>query len=90
MPNCYTLCPKDNPQERAILQEVDDKMREHFGADSDKENWYLNWHNTVGLCLSLGKNWNEVRESFEPDSPLHPVIDWLEENYIPNSWYQPR
>lgn len=84
MPNCFQLIQDG---EAVRLQEVDDKMREHFGAPPDAERWYEQWYDTVGFALALGKDWTEIRAMFA-DCELDPVIDWLETNYTVDAWVE--
>jgi len=84
MPNCFTLTPKDGDKPK-VFAEIDDEMREHFGAPADAENWYLGWYDTIGLLLALGKTWDEIRTTLPT---LSHIVDYLEERYIPNAWYE--
>ncbi len=84
MSNCFQLI-QDGKAVR--LQEVDDKMREHFGAPPDAERWYAEWYDTVGFALALGKDWTAIRATFA-GCGLDPVIDWLETNYTVDAWVE--
>lgn len=84
MPACFNLTPR-NGTEPEQLSEIDNKMRAHFGAPPDPKKWYENWYNIEGLGIALGHDWDKLREIC-PDRK--PIIDWLEENYIMNAWYQ--
>ena len=84
MPNCFQLTDKVT-KEHPILQQVDDSMREYFGAPPSSDEWYLGWMDTVGLGLSLGHSFTKLKVFFE-GTRLIPVIDWLESRYTADSW----
>ena len=64
--------------------QVDDEMREYFGAEPDPKNWYLNWFDTVAFHLSFGKSREEVESSFPNKLG---IIEWLFDNYTINAYY---
>jgi len=84
MPNCFSLTRVGmrTPQR---LQEVDNDMRRHFGAEADPERWYENWYNTIGLCIALGHGPDKIRELVQGEG-ANEVIDWLVCNYEWDTW----
>ena len=89
MPACFSLTKKGETKP-AFLPEVDDEMREHFGAPADKENWFRGWYDTIGLGLAMGASSKRLRELLVDCDNLIEVLDWLEENYDIDSWYEHR
>ena len=96
MPACFTLTRKGESKP-ASLQAIDDEMRIEFGEEPDPERWLWGWYDTIGLGLALGRDWTQLREQFaeDPDESertnmfrrrMLAVIDWLEANYVPNTW----
>ena len=89
MPNCFQLLDKAS-KKPAILSSVDDAMRKYFGAPEDKKHWYREWYDTVGFALATGYDWDGCRELLlnDDEAELGPVIDWLEERFEVNAWYE--
>lgn len=87
MPNCFTLTKKgeDKP---AVLQDIDDEMRAHFGEPPDNKHWLWCWYDCIGLALSCGETWDEQRESFEDSPKLLEIVNYLEEYYVPDCWFE--
>lgn len=94
MPNCFALIRKTTG-ERAVLQQVDDEMRQHFGAEPDPEHWFCHWYDTIGFALACGKSFEWCREkvresgeSAEDHAFSLRLIDWLDENFTADCWVQ--
>lgn len=83
MPAYFTLTKKGEKEPSAFAQ-IDDEMREHFGAPADATNWYESWYDIEGFRLALGRTWEEMRQA-TPNRIA--IINWLEENYIADAWY---
>ena len=86
MPNCFSLTPIGE-KVPASLQDVDNKMREAFGAEPDPVNWYENWYNIIGFYMATGKAPAEIHED-EPE--LSAILTWIETKYTVNAWYAGR
>ena len=98
MPACFQLIPKGT-SEPAILQRIDDAMREHFGVAPDSTNWLSGWYESIGLRMACGKSYGQIREEFQgylstDDSgekrfyrDLLDILGYLEERYETNSFY---
>jgi hypothetical protein len=99
MPACFQLIDKETGQP-AIFQEIDDKMRESFGAPPDDKNYMNGWYDSIGFRLAIGKDWNAIREEFESEyrndinsgvKSVYPrlisITNWLEDHYSSNAWY---
>lgn len=89
MPNCFTLTKKGEDK-HAVFQDIDDEMRAHFGEPPDSEHWLWYWYDCIGLALACGKTWDEIRELFEDSPELLKVVDYLEERYVPDCWFERR
>lgn len=86
MANFFTLTANGETKP-AVFQDIDDRMREALGEPADPKHWLYEWYDTVGLGLAMGYDWEKMRTKIFHDSPeLLRVIDWLEENYTPDSW----
>jgi hypothetical protein len=71
------------------LPDVDNAMRDHFGAPPDAENWYCNWVNSIGLLFALGHGFDQIRASFDDDdTESRDIVDWIQANYNVDCWYQ--
>jgi RecB family exonuclease len=95
MPNCYSLTRKDfvGPCPRPeSLASVDDRLCAYFGVAPHPKYFYENWENNIGLLLSLGKTWDEVREiclaaeNGEFGKSLATIATWLEQHYDVAAW----
>jgi hypothetical protein len=87
MPNCFTLTKKSEDK-RAVFQTIDDEMRAHFGEPPDAERWLWGWYDSIGLALACGKTWDEIRKLFEDSPELLKVVDYLEERYVSDCWFE--
>lgn len=85
MPACFQLTRKGE-REPAILQSVDNAMREHFGAEPSETAWYERWYDTIGLGLALGHSFERLKTEFFPNKAA--IIDWLEANYTTDAWHE--
>ena len=83
MPACFTLT-KWGETEPSKFAQIDDEMREHFGAPPDAEHYYRAWYEVEGLGLAGGMTWDKLREIL-PERAA--IINWLEENYVAEAWY---
>lgn len=91
MPACFQLYRKEDPTAGAVrFVEVDDKMCAHFGAPVHESNYYENWYNEVGMGLAMGHTWDKLREIYHAYPRTLAIIDYLEDNYTTNCWYESR
>lgn len=72
---------------RVDLVSLDGGICEALGVPVHPADWCCNWMDTVGLCLALGKSWDEVRATFHDDANLVRVVDYLESKFINASHY---
>ena len=86
MPNCFTLTAK-NAQIPEKLSIIDEKLCAYFQVIPDEDRYYKGWVDIEGLSLAMGKDWAWMRGHFPERAP---IINWLEENYTPDSFYQHR
>ncbi len=84
MPACYMLIRKGENTPTKLAQ-IDEEMCAFFHVIPHPNNWYRNWENTIGLSLAVGNDWKKTREIFPEDTD---IINWLEENFVVESWYQ--
>jgi hypothetical protein len=101
MPACFQLIDRQTGQP-AIFQQIDDKMRESFGAPPNDKEYMNGWYDSIGFRLALGKTWNDIRDEFEleyrsdvnsgRERSIYPrlisITNWLEDHYESSSWYQ--
>ena len=79
------------------LQEIDDEVCVHFGVVSDPNDYYLNWIETIGLMLALGKTLEQVVNDCHelmaeyPDSRSYykrkaEIAEYLDQQFVPDGW----
>lgn len=90
MPSCYRLIKKEgeNLKGNAQFIEADELMCKHFGVEPDPVNWYERWENMFGISLATGKSWADLKQIWEGDDDLLPIIDWLSEHYTVDCWHE--
>ena len=83
MPACFSLTKVGSftPQK---LQEVDNDMRRHFGAEADAEKWYRGWYDIEGYGIAVGYDPQKLREILRDRDE---IIDYLQSNFEWNAWY---
>ena len=87
MPNCFTLTQKGN-DEPSTFVDIDEKLCAHLGVEPHPKNYLYGWYDSIGLGVAMGKTWDQMRTWWDNDSPMQEVINYLEEHYIPDAWYQ--
>ncbi len=87
MPNCFQLIKKGE-EEPTVLQTIDDDLWNLFENSVPDPNtqWYRNWYNTIGLMLSVGRSFEEIR--MELSDEMGPIISYLSENYTIRCWFE--
>ena len=87
MPNCFQLYRKGEA-EPTVLQNIDNELWLKFTGSIPKQNdtWYFNWYSSIGLMLSCGKDFNDIREILSRE--MEPIIDYLDCNYTSQAWYE--
>lgn len=83
MPGYFTLTKKGETAPSRFA-DIDDAMCAHFGVAPHKTDYYQAWYDIEGLGLAVGLTWEKMRE-INPERK--PIIDWLEENYLPDAWH---
>ena len=63
---------------------IDDKMCAHFNTPPDAVKYYFNWYNVIGLALSMGLTFDELRNEL-PE--FLAIIDFLDANYTVKAWH---
>ena len=89
MPACFKLISRFDGHAET-MQNVDRRICEHLGQPVHPTRWCVNWYNTVGLLLAMGKTWDDMREIYDPNSVAQIVIDFLEIDYRTDSWHEMR
>ena len=87
MPNCFTLTKKGE-KEPSLLNDIDKELCELLNEPFSTQYYVAAWYDTIGLCLAIGHSWDKMRETFEGSEKLQKVIDYLEENYTTDAWYE--
>jgi len=73
-------------EEPSNLREVDDRMWRELGlCEPDPDQWYKNWFGSIGLGLAVGRTFRDIEEDVV-DSPLAPILEWIEKNYTVKCW----
>jgi hypothetical protein len=86
VPNCFQLFNKSTGEATSLV-DVDNRMCAYFKVTPDATYFYKSWYDVIGFALAMGKNFAEIRDKF----PRHAEItDWLEANYTPSAWYEPK
>jgi len=87
MPNYFTLTKNGNDKPSAI-NDIDIELCAHFGESVDDDRYFMEWYNTIGLALAMGKTWDDIIGIFEGDMLTLEIVVYLRENYTANAWYQ--
>ena len=85
MPNCLTLTSKATNEPTSFVQ-IDEEICAHLGVPVHPTKYVHGWYDTIGLCLAMGKTFDEQRRIFAECPELLKIIDYLDEHYIPDSW----
>lgn len=97
MPACFQLYDKQT-NEAEKLSIVDEKLCSFLGIQPDPVKYVNGWYDSIGFRLAVGKTFEQIRTEFteyvnEPNNPyakgysnLLTILQWIEENYSPNSW----
>jgi hypothetical protein len=87
MPSCFQLIKKGS-KEPSIIHDVDEELYNHFGMEINPEEWYRDWYNSIGVGLALGHSFSKLRTIYSEFPELIKVVDYLEENYLVDAWYE--
>jgi hypothetical protein len=100
MPVCFQLFSKETNQPEK-LSLVDDRLCAFLGVTPHEHNYVHGWYDSIGFRLAIGKTFPQIREEFNEKisyeaeyksvyQNLIRCLDWLEENYSTNSWWEPK
>ena len=91
MPNCFQLISKKTG-EPENFSSIDEKLCAMFDVPVDDNRYLCSWYDIVGLNLATGRDFDEQRKMhwIAEDESLMQIIDFLDENYTSNSWYEHR
>lgn len=89
MPSCFQLINKETG-EAEKFSKIDDKICAYFGVKPDPKKYVYLWYDIIGFNLATGKSFEEQREMewLKNDPELMQIIDFLDENYTSNNWYE--
>lgn len=98
MPQCFQLCRKGETTPQSF-SEIDRIMCEHFGVEVHPKYYLADWYNVIGFVIACGKGElgsQELRDFIVGWAPLDSeysaellkVLDYLEEHYTSNAWYE--
>lgn len=97
MPSCFTLTKKGQ-KERSKFVDVDREMCKFFEVEVDEKEYLCGWYNFVGQLTAVGRTWDEIRgllkenleggKTCEWSESMLQIVDWLEENYTTDAWYE--
>jgi hypothetical protein len=89
MPN-YFKFTKKGELKPTLFADIDNELREHFGAPADPVKYYYQWYDVIGLGIAMGQSWDDLRTKICYDCPeLLAIINYLEDHYTAEAWYQP-
>ena len=83
MPAYFTLTKKGETKPSTFVA-IDEALCAHFGVTPDPDLYYRSWYDIEGLGLAMGYDWDKLRE-INPNRK--DIINWLEENYLPDAWH---
>jgi hypothetical protein len=102
MPACFQLYRKSDETKTPInLPTIDDEICAHFGVEPDLVRYYMEWFGIIGFDIActdypsfaktkakLEQRKLEARSHDIYYTKLIAVCDFLEENFVPRSFYQ--
>lgn len=104
MPNCFSLTRKSEPEKGPVgLNTIDAEMCQHFGVPCDPKQYYGYWYQSIGLGLACGGTFETMRKEIvglldhQPQDEFYnpkltvtqlAIIDWLDEHFTADAWYQ--
>jgi hypothetical protein len=83
MAQYFQLFDKNTGEAKRFL-DVDEEICNHMGIKADDIKWAHQWYDIIGLFLSCGKNWDEIRIAV--DGELKEIVDFMEDNYRAECW----
>jgi hypothetical protein len=91
MPACFQLYRKTDTAAGPVkFSTIDDELCAHLGVPVHPTNYHCGWYSSIGLGLAMGNSWDRLREIFSDDSHQLAIINWMDANFTPNSWYEGR
>jgi hypothetical protein len=83
------------------FSQIDEEMCRHFEQPVDEKRYLGGWYDSIGFRLALGKSFEQIRAEFrgyvdeEKETSnfyvtMLKMLDWLDENYTPDSWREGR
>ena len=89
MPNCFSLTRKAASEAGFVRFDIiDNELCAALGVVSDEVQYYLGWYDSIGLMLAIGKSFADMRVIWAGDTEILKVVDWLDEHFTSDAWYQ--
>lgn len=99
MPACFQLYPIGSDQP-AVLQKVDDEMRQHFGCPANPDK-FLGWYQYIGLLLAMGWTYERLIQDIDGHClcakpgehwacDMRDMLTYLMDRYTTNAFYSPK
>ena len=93
---CYKLMNRETG-EVPELSKIDEEIATLLGKHADPQQFcylgdnpefghILNWNNTVGLAMAMGKTFDEIRALWHDNQEILKICDYLEQHYEIISW----
>lgn len=62
--------------------------KQHFCYLGDTPEFadFLNWNNTIGLALAVGKTYGEIRQLWSNNQEVQIIVNYLESKYEVMNW----
>lgn len=89
MPNCFQLISKETGKADSFC-EIDEKLCANFDWPVDPVSYTHSWYDILGLRLACGRSFEDLRGYCTDEPELLQIIDWLDEHYTSDSWYESR
>ncbi len=96
MPRCFQLTRKSDLAAGPVnLNLVDEEMCARFLTSVHPTKYYMGWFDCIGWRIATGMSFDDIRAEAakEPDGYLAqmiPIVEWLDENFTTNAFYQPK
>jgi len=100
MPNCFQLVRKSDPSAGPVRLVEIDEICKHFNEIPDPVKYYWSWYDIIGFNLAMGESFEDQRKRFVTEqhdnegdkalvyARLIEIVDFLDQNFTPNSWWE--
>ncbi len=87
MPHCFQLINRETGKADSFV-EIDETICKYMDWPIDGDKFAFGWYDVIGLGLALGKSFDEIRRYYTDEPELLKIIDWLDQRYTSDAWYQ--